>query len=58
MQMLTAGGIILRLELENPHAHIAKLRMVCKSYVGRPDLDMNVIGLGVFPLSLIGDVVV
>ncbi|KAK4726973.1 hypothetical protein R3W88_031890 [Solanum pinnatisectum] len=25
---------------------------VCKSYVGRPNLDIDVIGLRVFPLSL------
>ena len=28
---------------------------VCKSFVGRPDLDLDVIGLRVFPLSLTGE---
>ena len=27
---------------------------MCKSFVGRPDLDLDVIGLGVFPLPLTG----
>lgn len=58
MHMLIARGLILRLPSEDPHAHIAKLRVVCKSCVGRTYLDMNVIMLRVFPLSLSGDVVV
>ena len=41
--------------MEDPYAHIAKLRSVCKSCVGRLDLDMNVIGLRLFPVSQIGD---
>ena len=53
MQMLTARGLFLGLPLEYPHAHLANLRAVCKSCVGRPDLDMNVIGFQVFPLSLV-----
>ena len=28
---------------------------MCKSCVGRPDLDLDVIGLRVFPLSLMGE---
>ena len=52
MQMLTARGLFSRLPSEDPHAHIAKERAVCKSYVGRTELDLDVIGLRVFPLSL------
>ncbi|TMW94580.1 hypothetical protein EJD97_010064 [Solanum chilense] len=40
------------LPYEDPHAHIAKLRSVCNSCVGRLDLYMNAIGLKVFHLSL------
>ena len=58
MQMLTARGLFSGSPSEDPHAHLAKLRVVCKSCVGRPDLDMNVIGLRVFPLSLTGDAAV
>ena len=50
MQMLTARGFFLGLPSEDPHAHIAKVRSVCKSCVGRTDLNMDVIGLRVFPL--------
>ena len=52
MQMLTSRSLFSGLPSEDPHAHIAKVRVVCKSYVGRPDLDLDVIGLRVFPLSL------
>ena len=52
MQMLTARGLFSGLPFEDPHAHIAKVRAVCKTCVGRPDLDLHVIGLRVFPLSL------
>ena len=56
MQMLTARCLFSGLPSEDPHAHIAKVRVVCKSCVGRPDLDLDVIGLRVFPLSLTGEV--
>ena len=46
--MLTARGLFLGLPSEDPHAHIAKERAVCKSYVGRTELDLDVIGLRVF----------
>ena len=54
MQMLTAIGSFSGLPCEDPHAHITKLRSVCKSCAGRPDCDMYVIRLRVFPLSLTG----
>ena len=55
MQMFTARGLFSGLLSEDPHAHIAKVRAVCKSCVGRPDLYLDVIGLRVFPLSLTGE---
>ena len=58
MKMLTARGLFSGSPSEDPHAHFAKLRVVCKSCVGRPDLDMDVIGLRVFPLLLTGDAAV
>ena len=51
MQMLTARGLYLGLPLEDTHAHIAKVRALCKSCVERPDLNLDVIGLRVFPLT-------
>lgn len=45
-------GLFTGLASEDPHSHMAKLRSVCKSCVGRPKLYMYVIGLKVFPLSL------
>ena len=53
--MITAMGLFSGLPSEDPHNHIAKLRSVCKSCVGRSNLDMNIIGLRVFHLSLTGD---
>ena len=35
--------------------NVAKVTTMCKSCVGRPDLDLDVIGLRVFPLSLTGE---
>ena len=55
MQMITSRGLFSVLPSKDPHAHIAKVRAVCKSCVGRPDLDLDVIGLSVFPLSLMGE---
>ena len=55
MQMLTARGLFSGLSSEDPHAHIAKVSLVCKSCVGRPNLNMYIIGLRVFPLSLKGE---
>ena len=52
MLILTVGGLFSGLPVGDPHDHIAKLRYVYKSCVGRTDMDMNVIGLRVFPLSL------
>ena len=54
MQIFTAIGFFSELPSEDPHAHIDKVRAVCKSCVGRPDLNLDVIGLRVFHLSLIG----
>ena len=55
IQILTTRGLFSWLPSEDPHAHIPKVRAVCKSCVGRPDLDLDVIGLRVFPLSLTGE---
>ena len=55
VQMLTTRGLFSVLPSEDLHAHIAKVRAVCKSCVGRPDLDLDVIGLRVFPLLLMGE---
>ena len=54
MQMLTTRGLFSGLPSEDSHAHIAKVRVVCKSCVGMHDLNLDVIGLRVFPLSLMG----
>ncbi|XP_049369487.1 uncharacterized protein LOC125834381 [Solanum verrucosum] len=58
MQMLTTRGLFSGLASEDLHAHMAKWKIVCKSYMGRPKLDMDFIGLRVFPMSLTRDVVV
>ena len=58
LQMLTTRSLFSRLHSEDPHAHIAKVRAVCKRCVGRPDLDLDVIGLRVFPLSQTGEVAI
>ena len=55
MQMLTGRGLFSGLPFEDPHAHIAKVKTVCKSCVGSPDLDFDVIGISVFPLSQTGE---
>ena len=52
IKMLTSIGLFSGLPSEDPHSHIAKVWAVCKSCVGRPGLDLDVIGLRVFPLSL------
>ena len=54
MQMFITRGLFSGLPSEYPHAHIAKVRAVCKSCVGRPDFDLDVIGIRVFPLLLTG----
>ncbi|XP_015166987.1 uncharacterized protein [Solanum tuberosum] len=58
MKMLTTRGLFSGMASDDPYRHMAKLRSSCKSCVGRPELDMDIIRLRVFPLSLIGDVVV
>ena len=58
MQMLTSRGLFSGLSSDDPHAHITEVRAVCKSFVGRPDLDLDVIGLRLFPLSLTGEAVI
>ena len=52
MQMLSTRGLFSGLPSEDSQAHIAKVRALCKSCMGRPYLDLDVIGLIVFPLSL------
>ena len=55
IQILTAKGLFSGLPSKDPYSHITKVRAECKSCVGRPDLNMDVIGLRVFPLSLTGE---
>ena len=55
MEMITARGLFSGLLSKDPLAHIAKLRSLCKTCVGRPDFEMDVIKLRVFPLSLTGE---
>ena len=42
LQMLTTRGLFSGLPSEDQHAHIAKVRAVCKSCVGRPNLNLDV----------------
>ena len=56
--MLTTRGLFSGLSSEDPHAHIAKVWLVCNSCVERTDLNLNVIGLRMFPLSLMGEDVI
>ena len=53
IKMLTARVLGSGLASKDEHAHIVKLRFVCKSCVGRPDLDMNI--LRVLSVSFITD---
>ncbi|XP_049368331.1 uncharacterized protein LOC125833225 [Solanum verrucosum] len=57
-RMHTTRGLFVGLVSEEPYAHVAMISSVCKSCVSRPDLDIDVIGLRVFPLSLTGDAAV
>ena len=58
MQMLTARGLYAELPSEDSHSHIVKRKSLCKSCLGRSYVDMNIIGLRVFPLFFIGDAVI
>lgn len=58
LQILAAMGLFAGLPSEDPHDHISLLRSVCKSHMGRPYLDMNIVRHRVFLLSLIGDVAI
>ena len=49
LQMLTTRGLFSGIHSKDPHAYIDKVREVCKRCVGRPDLDLDVIGIRVFP---------
>ena len=53
--MLTARDLFSGIPSEDSHAHIAMVREVCKNCVGGHDLDLDVIGRRVFPLSLTGE---
>ena len=55
IQMLTARGLFSGLPSEDLRAHIAMVRVVRKSCVGRSDLDLDVVGIRVFPLLLTGE---
>ncbi len=57
MHMPTMRGLFSTSASEDPHGHMTKLKSVCKSCVGRPELDMDIIGLRVLLVSLIGFVV-
>lgn len=58
MKILIQGWLLAGLASDVPHAHIAKLMVLCESCVGWPDWDMDVIGYRVFPQSLAGNAVV
>lgn len=47
--------MVSSLALEYPYGQMAKLRRVDKTYVGLLEVDINVIGFRVFPLSLTND---
>uniref|UniRef100_M1DQY8 Uncharacterized protein n=1 Tax=Solanum tuberosum TaxID=4113 RepID=M1DQY8_SOLTU len=55
MQMLTTRGLFSGMASKDLHGNMVKLRRFCKSCVGQLELDMNVIRLRVFPVSLNGD---
>ena len=55
MQTLNARSLFLGIPYEDPHAHITKICLVCNSCVGRQEIDMYLIGLRVFHLSLTGE---
>lgn len=55
MHMLTTRGLFVVLPEDAPHTHISKLNFVNKIFICQPDWDMNVIGLRLFFLLLIGD---
>lgn len=44
IKTLITRGLFLGLVSEDPHRHMPKLRCICKSCVGRSNLDMDVIG--------------
>lgn len=54
IQELFTRGLFSCLAPEDPHGYTAKLRSVYKSSVGRPELDIDVIRLRVFSMSLTG----
>ena len=50
--MLTTRSLISGMALEDPYPHMDKLRSVCNSCMGRPYMNMDVIGLRVLFLYL------
>lgn len=46
-----ARGLFSSLPSKDQHDHIAKISSICKSCVGIPDIDMNIIVLRVFSLT-------
>ena len=55
MKIFTTKGFFSGLPSKDPNAHIIKLRLACKSCVESPNLDVYIIGLTVFPISLTGE---